>query len=85
MGDAGDPPEPVVDVIAGRTSRWRGSRQWCVRPGRNEPIKSDPEAFAADTYLAVDADSERPRDVLSNAPLVRRRPQLSGFTSREST
>lgn len=68
-----DPHEAVVDHVAGRTFTVDGLEAVFNRStGRSKPVKRDPKAFAADTYVAVDADSERAREVLGGAELAGR-------------
>ena len=65
---ARDPHESTVDHVAGRTFTVTGLDATFNRStGRSRPVRRGPGAFASDTYVAVDADSERAREVLGAA------------------
>jgi hypothetical protein len=64
------PHEATVDHVAGRTFTVAGIDAVFNRStGRSKPIKRDPKAYAADTFVAVDAASERAQQVLGHAEL----------------
>ena len=68
-----EPREAVVDHVAGRTFTVAGLEAVFNRStGRSKPVKRDPKAFASDTYVAVDAGSERACEVLGEAELQAR-------------
>lgn len=63
-----DPHGSTVDHVAGRTFTVSGLDATFNRStGRSKPVRRGPGAFASETYVAVDADSERARDVLGAA------------------
>lgn len=63
-----DPYEAVVDHIAGRSFTVRGLDATFNRStGRSKPVRRTPGAFGSDTYVAVDASSDRGREVLGAA------------------
>ena len=65
-----EPREAVVDHVAGRTFTVSGIDAAFNRStGRSKPVRRGSGAFGADTYVAVDADSERAREVLGAAEL----------------
>jgi hypothetical protein len=65
-----EPHEATVDHVAGRTFTLTGLDAVFNRStGRSKPIRRGPGAFGTDTYVAVDAGSERAREVLGAAEL----------------
>ncbi len=63
-----EPREATVDHVAGRTFTVAGIEATFNRStGRSKPVRRGAGAFASDTYVAVDADSDRARRVLGAA------------------
>lgn len=63
-----DPREATVDHVAGRTFTVAGIDATFNRStGRSKPVKHGSGAFASQTYVAVDLDSDRARDVVGAA------------------
>ena len=63
-----DPHEATVDHVAGRTFTVEGLDAVFNRStGRSKPVRRGPGAFGTDTYVAVDADGDRGREVLGSA------------------
>ena len=63
-----EPHEAVVDHVAGRSFTVEGLDATFNRStGRSRPVRRTPGAFGTDTYVAVDAASDRAREVLGNA------------------
>lgn len=63
-----EPHEAVVDHVAGRSFTVDGLDATFNRStGRSKPVRRTPGAFGTDTYVAVDADGDRAREVLGNA------------------
>jgi hypothetical protein len=63
-----EPHEGTVDHVAGRTFTVAGLEASFNRStGRSKPIRHGAGAFGSQTYVAVDADSERARQVLDTA------------------
>ena len=63
-----EPHEAVVDHVAGRSFTVEGLDATFNRStGRSKPVRRTPGAFGTDTYVAVDADSDRARAVLGDA------------------
>lgn len=63
-----DPHEATVDHVAGRTFTVAGLDAVFNRStGRSRTVRRGPGAFATLTYVAVDAGSDRARDVLGAA------------------
>jgi hypothetical protein len=62
------PREAVVDHVTGRTFTVAGLEAVFNRStGRSKPVRRSPGAFGTDMYVAVEADSERARQVLGAA------------------
>ena len=60
-----DPREAVVDHVAGMSFTVAGLETTFNRStGRSKPVRRGPGAFGTDTYVAVDAASDRAREVL---------------------
>jgi hypothetical protein len=60
-----EPLESTVDHVAGRTFTVTGIDATFNRStGRSKPVRRGAGAFASETYVAVDAESERARDVV---------------------
>jgi hypothetical protein len=65
---AREPHESTVDHVAGRTFTVTGIDATFNRStGRSKPVRRGVGAFASETYVAVDAASDRARDVLGSA------------------
>ena len=63
-----DPYEATVDHVAGRTFTVAGLDATFNRStGRSHPVRHGPGAFATETFVAVDADSDRACNVLGAA------------------
>jgi hypothetical protein len=63
-----DPHESTVDHVAGRTFTVTGVDATFNRSiGRSNTVRRGAGAFASETYVAVDADSDRARQVLGAA------------------
>jgi hypothetical protein len=63
-----DPHEATVDHVAGRTFTVAGIDATFNRStGRSKPVKRGSGAFGSETYVAVDVDSERARDIAGTA------------------
>jgi hypothetical protein len=60
-----EPHEATVDHVAGLTFTVAGVDATFNRStGRSKPVRRGSGALASETYVAVDVDSERARDVL---------------------
>lgn len=60
-----EPHETIVDHVAGRTFTVSGLDATFNRSiGRSKPVRRSAGAFGTETYVAVDADSDRAREVL---------------------
>ncbi|MFC5061969.1 hypothetical protein [Actinomycetospora atypica] len=63
-----EPYEVIVDHVAGRSFTIEGLDATFNRStARSKPVRRTPGAFGTDTYVAVDADSDRAREVLGDA------------------
>jgi hypothetical protein len=72
-----DPYEGAVDHVAGRTFTVAGLEATFSRStGRSKPSRHGAGAFGIETYVAVDADSGRARQVLHTTARRDRRDQL---------